>query len=73
MRKILSLLTIFVIVSSCSSDDSSEQQQNEFPINIEITSQSAEIGEIITINGNGFSSNETYIVTFSENQTTTTW
>ncbi|MCT7905262.1 MAG: IPT/TIG domain-containing protein [Candidatus Ornithobacterium hominis] len=71
MRKILSLLTIFVIVSSCSSDDSTEQQQNEFPTNIEITSLSAEIGEIITINGNGFLSNETYTVTFTENQIAT--
>lgn len=68
MRKILSLLTIFVIVSSCSSDDSTELQQNEFPTNIEITTQSAEVGEVITINGNGFLTNETYTVTFAENK-----
>ena len=67
-KKLLNFLIIFVIITSCSSNDSSEQQQNEFPTNIEIASQSAEIGEIITINGNGFLPNETYTVTFTQNK-----
>jgi hypothetical protein len=69
MRKILNLVTILLITFSCSNDDSTEpQQQNEFPTNITTSSQTAEIGEIITINGNGFLTNGTYTVTFTENK-----
>ncbi|EZH73826.1 hypothetical protein ATO12_18005 [Aquimarina atlantica] len=69
MRKFLSLLTILTIVFSCSSDDSTEPQQNEFPTNIAIASQTtAGVGDILTINGNGFLTSETYIVTFTDNE-----
>ena len=53
---------------SCSNDDSTNEQQTiEFPTNITLSSQTAEIGDILTINGNGFLVNESYIVTFSDN------
>jgi len=72
MKKILNLVIILLITFSCSNDDSTEsQQQNEFPTNITISSQTAEIGEIITINGNGFLTNESYSVIFNENKIAT--
>ncbi|UZO81351.1 hypothetical protein NBT05_02495 [Aquimarina sp. ERC-38] len=71
MRNFLSLLTILMIILSCSNDDSTEQEQNSFPTNIEISLQSAEVGDSITIDGNGFLTNETYVVKFTENITAT--
>ncbi len=70
MRKTLSLLVAFVILVSCSEKDTIEPPvQQEFPSNITIPdAQSAKAGEILTINGSGFSTNETYVVTFAENE-----
>ncbi|MBF8151567.1 IPT/TIG domain-containing protein [Winogradskyella sp. F6397] len=67
MRKILSLLTILGIIFSCTNNDPSEEQ-DYFPTNIVINSQNGEIGEILTINGNGFLTNANYVVTFTENK-----
>jgi len=55
---------------SCSSDDSTVPDQDEvteFPTNITLAEQTINIGEILTINGTGFSTNETYVVTFTGN------
>ncbi|MDG1811410.1 MAG: IPT/TIG domain-containing protein [Polaribacter sp.] len=73
MKHILLLLTILTFTFSCSSDDSTETEpQNQFPTNISIeNSQSLQVGDILTINGNGFSINETYIITFSDNEVAT--
>ncbi|TCI84877.1 IPT/TIG domain-containing protein [Tenacibaculum sp. M341] len=70
MRKTLSLLVAFVILVSCSEKDTIEPPvQQEFPSNITIPdAQSAKAGEILTINGSVFSTNETYVVTFAENE-----
>jgi len=68
MRKLLTLLLLLNLVISCSEDDApNEQQAPEFPTNISLSLQTAEIGEILTINGNGFLVNETYIVAFTDN------
>jgi hypothetical protein len=68
MRKILTLLILFNLVISCSDDDTSDGQQgSEFPTNISLSTQTVNIGDILTINGNGFLTNETYIVTFTDN------
>ena len=68
MRKISTLFILLNIVVSCSEDDSiNGQQPAEFPTNITLSSQTAEIGEILTINGNEFLTNETYIITFTNN------
>ena len=70
MRKILTLFILFSIVIACSDGDSPTEQNNlEFPTNITLSTQVIGIGEILTINGNGFLVNETYIVTFSDNVT----
>ncbi|WP_179347814.1 IPT/TIG domain-containing protein [Winogradskyella pacifica] len=72
MKKLINLLLILGIMLSCSNDDSTEsQQQNEFPTNITITPHNAEIGDILTINGNGFLTNENYTIKFTENLTAT--
>jgi hypothetical protein len=69
MRKILTLLILLNLIVSCSEDDSTNEQQiAEFPTNITLSSQTVEIGDVLTINGNGFSPNETYIITFAENE-----
>ncbi|MFV9550186.1 IPT/TIG domain-containing protein [Algibacter sp. PT7-4] len=72
MKKYLSLLTVIILIYSCSSEEADKElTQSLFPTNISIDIQSASIGDIITINGNGFSTSENYIVTFTENQNAT--
>ncbi|RKE95103.1 hypothetical protein [Ichthyenterobacterium magnum] len=68
MKKALTLLILLNLVVSCSEDDSANEQESaEFPTNITLSLQTAEIGDILTINGSGFLVNETYTVTFSTN------
>lgn len=65
MKKLLILLTLAVFLFSCSSDDSQPQEEMlEFPTGITLSNQSVSIGDILTINGNGFSPSQTYEVTF---------
>jgi predicted chitinase len=43
-----------------------DQQTSKFPVNIELSSKAARIGDTITITGSGFSATETYVVTFTK-------
>ncbi|MDY8137951.1 IPT/TIG domain-containing protein [Aquimarina sp. 2201CG5-10] len=72
MKKILSLFVLSILIISCSSDDSTVQEDMmTFPTDLTFAQQEINIGEILTITGNGFSSSETYIVTFTGNVTGT--
>ena len=70
MRNFILLLISLNLIISCTEDKlENEQQITNFPTNISLSAQSAEVGEVVTINGNGFLVNETYIVTFTDNIT----
>ena len=68
MQKTLTLMFITIFLISCSkNDDSGAQQNSDFPTNLSLSTETIGVGDILTINGNGFLTNETYIVTFSDN------
>lgn len=68
MNKFTYLLFISILLLSCT--DSENEMSTEtltFPSNLSLSTQTANIGETITINGIGFISNEIYSITFSQN------
>lgn len=67
MKKTISLL-LFIMIISCSKNKIiNESERLPLPTNITFSSQAIEVGDTLTINGNGFFEDEDYIVRFSEN------
>lgn len=64
MKKILTILVISLFLFSCSSDDDTTVE-NTVPTIENITPTVANIGDVITINGSNFHTNQNYINTLS--------
>ncbi len=64
MKKILTLVVLTLILS-CSTNETIEQETTSFPTDISLPAEPISVGDILTINGSGFSENENYIVTFT--------
>ncbi len=74
MKKIYLITLLSVLIYSCSSDDSapSIETVTQLPTIESISTTSATAGDIITITGENFDPNETYVVKFNEVQGTVT-
>ncbi|WP_109436080.1 IPT/TIG domain-containing protein [Aquimarina sp. AU119] len=72
MKKIYLFTLLSILFFGCSSDDSSPDAQLNIPIIDDISTTNATAGDIITITGKNFDSNQTYIIKFNGTQGTVT-
>ena len=72
MKQIFTIISFCLIIVSCSSDNDSNPEQNPNPTITSISPNSAEVGDIITINGQNFEPTENYVVRFNGIQGTIT-
>ncbi len=65
MKKTLSIISLSLLLTSCSSDNDSISEPIINPTVTSISNTSAEIGDILTINGKDFNPNENYVIRFN--------
>lgn len=65
MKKILSIISLSLLIASCSSENDSIPEQVINPTVTSISNTSAEIGDILTVNGKDFNPNENYVIRFN--------
>jgi len=66
MRKIFVFVALLSIVFACSDDDPVQEQTGKMPEGLKLESQTARVGDVLTISGEGFIVDETYVVTFTK-------
>ena len=64
MNRIFTFFILSLLFTSCSDNDNTGME-NQFPVIENISVQTANVGDAISINGTGFHSNENYIVRFN--------
>lgn len=66
MTKLFTLFTLYLFVVSCSNDKDPDTNQVQSPTIDNISVNTANIGDIITINGQNFNRDEDYLVLFND-------
>ena len=65
MKNIFTIISFCLILASCSNDNDPLSEQIPNPTITSISTTSARVTDIITINGQNFSNNENYIIRFN--------
>lgn len=72
MKRIFTIISFSIILIGCSSDNDSIPEQASNPTVVSISTNSARVGDVITIKGQNFNPSENYLVRFNEIQGTVT-
>ena len=65
MKNIFTIISFCLILSSCSNDNDTPPESIPNPTISSISTTSAKVADIITINGQNFNNNENYIIRFN--------